>query len=106
MYLGNFIKNIGKKYSKLDFSGIAFDSRKVKKNYIFFAINGNKLNGYDYIADAINNGAKIIIYEKSIKLKKKNITSINKKTKKISCCNWYEWKIICARFLLSNIKFK
>jgi len=76
MYLGNFIKNIGKKYSKLEFSGIAFDSRKVKKNYIFFAINGNKLNGYDYIADAINNGAKIIISEKSIKLNKKNITSI------------------------------
>jgi murE/murF fusion protein len=76
MYLGNFIKNIGKKYSKLEFSGIAFDSRKVKKNYIFFAINGNKLNGYDYIADAINNGAKIIISEKSIKLNKKNITFI------------------------------
>ena len=76
MYLGNFIKNIGKKYSKLEFSGIAFDSRKVKKNYIFFAINGNKLNGYDYIADAINNGAKIIISEKSIKLNIKNITSI------------------------------
>src|SRR5210317_924183 len=76
MYLGNFIKNIGKKYSKLEFSGIAFDSRKVKKNYIFFAINGNKLNGYDYIADAINNGAKIIISEKSIKLNRKNITSI------------------------------
>src|SRR6056300_687803 len=76
MYLGNFIKNIGKKYSKLKFSGIAFDSRKVKKNYIFFAINGNKLNGYDYIADAINNGAKIIISKKSIKLNKKNINSI------------------------------
>src|SRR5210317_1081120 len=76
MYLGNFIKNIEKKYSKLEFSGIAFDSRKVKKNYIFFAINGNKLNGYDYIADAINNGAQIIISEKSIKLNKKNITSI------------------------------
>src|SRR6056300_192022 len=76
MYLGNFIKNIGKKYSKLEFSGIAFDSRKVKKNYIFFAINGNKLNGYDYIADAVSNGAKIIISEKSIKLNKKNITSI------------------------------
>src|SRR5210317_1949940 len=76
MYLGNFIKNIGKKYSKLEFSGIDFDSKKVKKNYIFFAINGNKLNGYDYIADAINNGAKIIISEKSIKLNKKNINSI------------------------------
>jgi murE/murF fusion protein len=44
------IKNIEKKYFKLQFSGIAFDSRKVKKNYIFFAIKGNKFNGYDYIA--------------------------------------------------------
>jgi murE/murF fusion protein len=35
MYLGNFIKNIGKEYSKLEFSGIAFDSRKLKK-IIFF----------------------------------------------------------------------
>jgi murE/murF fusion protein len=38
MYLGNFIKNIEKKYSKLEFSGIAFDSRKVKKNYIFLQL--------------------------------------------------------------------
>ena len=79
MYLGNFIKNIKKEYSKLQFSGIAFDSRKVKKNYIFFAINGNQLNGYDYINHAINNGAKIIIAEKGIKLNKKNITFIKSK---------------------------
>src|SRR6056300_608005 len=47
-----------------------------KKYYIFFEINRKKLNGYNYIANAINNGAKIIISEKNIKLNKKNITSI------------------------------
>ena len=79
MYLGNYIKNIEKKYSKLQFSGIAFDSRKVKKDFIFFAIKGNKFNGYDYINDAINKGSKIIISEKNIKLDKKNITFIKSK---------------------------
>ena len=78
MYLGNFIKNIEKKYSKLFFSGLAFDSRKVKKNYIFFAIKGNKSDGNNYINDAINNGAKIIISEKRIDIKK-NITFITNK---------------------------
>ena len=79
MYLGNYIKNIEKKYSKLQFSGIAFDSRKVKKDFIFFAIKGNKFNGYDYIDDAIDKGSKIIISEKNIKLDKKNITFIKSK---------------------------
>ena len=83
MYLGNFIKNIEKKYSKLFFSGLAFDSRKVKKNYIFFAIKGNKSDGNNYINDAINNGAKIIISKKRIDIKK-NITFIaNKNPRKL-----------------------
>tara|TARA_B100001093_G_scaffold143473_1_gene135978 strand:+ start:972 stop:3815 length:2844 start_codon:yes stop_codon:yes gene_type:complete len=73
MYLGNFIKNLNKKYHKIYFSGLAFDSKKVKKNNIFFAIKGNKFDGNKYILDAINKGAKIIISEKDIKLNDKNI---------------------------------
>jgi murE/murF fusion protein len=59
MYLGNYINNIEKKYSKLQFSGIAFDSRKVKKDFIFFAIKGNKFDGYDYINNSINKCSKL-----------------------------------------------
>ena len=73
MYLGKFIKNLDKKYHKIYFSGIAFDSRKVKKDNIFFAIKGTKLNGNKYVFDAINRGAKIIISEKHIELGNKNI---------------------------------
>ena len=67
MYLGNFIKKLDKKYHKIFFSGIAFNSSLVKKDYIFFAIRGNKLDGNNYIKDAIKKGAKIIISEKKNK---------------------------------------
>ena len=73
MLLGNFIKNINRKYYKTYFSGVAFNSKQVKKNNIFFAIEGTKFDGNKYIFDAINNGAKIIISKKNIKIRDKNI---------------------------------
>ena len=45
MYLENYIKDLNRKYLKTFFSGIAFNSKQVKKNDIFFAIKGNKFNG-------------------------------------------------------------
>jgi len=73
MYLGNFIKNLNRKYQKTYFSGLAFNSKKVKKDNIFFAIEGTKFDGNKYIFDAISRGAKIIISKKVIKLNDKNI---------------------------------
>ena len=54
------------------FSGIAFNSSKVKKNNIFFAVKGNKYDGNNYINQAIKKGAKIIISEKKIVQNKKD----------------------------------
>ena len=76
MYLRNFIKKLDKSYHKIFFSGIAFNSLHVKKNNIFFAIKGNKFDGNNYIEDAIKKGAKVIVSEKKINLKKKNIIFI------------------------------
>ena len=70
MQLKDYIPNINKKFSNITFSGISFDSSKIKKNNIFFAIQGNKFDGNDYIEEAIKNGAKIIVTEKK-KIKKK-----------------------------------
>ena len=70
MYLGNFIKHLNKKYYKTYFSGLAFNSKQVKKDDIFFAIEGTKFDGNKYIFDAINKGAKIVI-SKKIKLNNK-----------------------------------
>ncbi len=78
MYLGNFIKKLDKKYHKIFFSGIAFNSSLVKKDYIFFAIRGNKLDGNNYIKDAIKKGAKIIISEKKINPQNKDVVCLKR----------------------------
>jgi len=46
-------------------SDICIDSRKVKKNSIFFAIKGEKYDGHKFIKQAIKNGAGIIIINKN-----------------------------------------
>ena len=61
MLLGKVFKNINQKYKSINFNNIRFNSKDCKSNDIFFAINGNNLNGNNYINDAINNGAKIIV---------------------------------------------
>ena len=66
MLLGDYFKNIQKKYKKIFFSGISFNSNQIKKNNIFFAIKGNEIDGNNFISSAISNGAKIIVTEKKI----------------------------------------
>ena len=78
MYLRNYIKNLNKKHYKVYFSGLAFNSKKVKKNNIFFALKGDKFDGNKYIIDAINRGAKIIVSDKKFKIDKKNNTNPTK----------------------------
>lgn len=43
--------------------GIAFDSRKVKKGYLFVAIKGLTVDGHDFISQAIEKGAVAIVCE-------------------------------------------
>ena len=85
MLLGQVIKKINKKFKKIKFNGIKFNSKECKPNDIFFAIKGSKFNGEKYIDNAIKNGAKIII--SSIKfegLNKNNVLFIyNKNPRKL-----------------------
>ena len=73
MLLKDYIPNVNKSYSKTFFSGVSFDSSKVRKNDIFFAIKGNRFDGNDYIDEAIKRGAKIIVSEKKLTKRKSNI---------------------------------
>ena len=66
MLLGNLIKCSSKKYQKISIKGIAFDSKKVKKGDIFFAIKGNKTSGNKFISEALSKGASAIISDKKI----------------------------------------
>ena len=91
MLLKNLIRDISENKKNISISGIASNSKDVKKNYIFFAIKGNKVNGEKFIQDAIKKGASIIICSKQCKYKNKNIQII--KTNNI-------------RYLLSEISSK
>ena len=74
MLLKDYIPNISKKYRNIFFSDISFDSSKIKKNSIFFAIKGSKFDGNDYIDLAIKKGAKIIISGNRTNNQKGNVT--------------------------------
>lgn len=45
-------------------SGIAFDSREVKRNSLFVAIRGTVSDGHNFISGAIEKGAKAIVCER------------------------------------------
>ena len=47
MLLKDYLPNLNKKFKNLSFSGLAFNSKDVKKNYIFIAIKGDKFGIID-----------------------------------------------------------
>ena len=91
MLLKDYIPNINKKFGNIFFSGISFNSSKLKKNNIFFAIKGNKIDGNNFISIAIKKGSKIIITEKKVKEFQNGILFIHTKN---------------IRKLLSEVSFK
>ena len=79
MLLGKILTKIKKKYKRISFRNIKFNSNNCKPNDIF-SINGNHIKGNDYINDAINNGAKIIISNLKFEgFKKNKILFLNSK---------------------------
>ncbi|MBI4682456.1 MAG: UDP-N-acetylmuramoyl-L-alanyl-D-glutamate--2,6-diaminopimelate ligase [Nitrospirae bacterium] len=50
-----------------EIKGIAYDSRLVKKDFLFVAVRGFAVNGHDYIKDAVNRGATVVVAEHPVK---------------------------------------
>ena len=85
MYIGKLFKKLPKKYHSHKFTGISLDSRSCKRGDLFLSINGENQNGNQFINEAINNGAKIIISNLNFQGKKKNILYIkNKNVRKLA----------------------
>ncbi len=76
MLLEKLIDNLPKEKKKIQVQGLATNSNKVKKGFIFFAINGHKFNGENYINNAIKKGANLIICSTKCKFTHKNIPFI------------------------------
>ena len=56
----------------LEVEQLSVDSRFPMKNAIFFCLNGIKYDGHNYIREAIENGAKVIVYSKEIPTEQKS----------------------------------
>ena len=83
MLLKNLIKYSNSSFKNIYISGISFDSRKTKKNYIYVAIKGEKFDRNKYINHAINNGAIAVIYSGKVKKNNKAVFIKVKNTRKV-----------------------
>ena len=64
-YLKRLIKNIPEDLLNHNVKGISENSKTVKEDYIFVAIEGKNFDGADYIGEAKKNGAFLVIANKS-----------------------------------------
>jgi len=96
MLLGNLLRSARKKYRKISVEGICFDSRKVRKKDIFFAIKGNQTSGTKFIDEAISKGASVIVSTKKTKYKNDQIPLILvkdiRKSLSEACSKFYKKK--------------
>ncbi len=84
MLLKKLIRNLNSEKKKIKISGIAENSKKVKKGYIFFAIKGFRSNGEKFIGEDIKNGATVIICSKTCKYKNNKIPVIKSSNVRLS----------------------
>jgi len=68
-------------FKELDIMGIALDSRKVKEGFVFVAQKGEETDGHRFINKAIENGAKVIVFEEDLTEKDFNDSIIYIKVK-------------------------
>ena len=96
MLLGNLLKSVGAKNKKISVKGISFDSRKVKKKDIFFAIKGTQTSGIKFINDAISKGTAVVISNEKKKYGNYKVPLIIvedvRKSLSEACSNFYKRK--------------
>lgn len=58
---------------------IAYDSRKIKPGMLFAAIDGTVVDGHKFIPDVIEKGASVLVVEKDVEIKDRDITVVKVK---------------------------
>lgn len=71
-----YIGEIKSPFKNIDISSISCDSRKVSKNNIYVALKGEKFNGEDFIEQAIDKGASVVVGGKDSKVLKIENTEV------------------------------
>ena len=88
MLLKNLIKNNSSFSKSININGLALDSRKVKKDDLFFALPGKKVDGNKFILEAIKRGASAVISstDKNLNYGKVPIVKVKNIKKSLSDC--------------------
>ena len=55
-------------FKNVNVTNLGFDSREMEKGGLFFAIKGNKFNGEDFVAEAIDKGCSAVVVEREMKV--------------------------------------
>ena len=96
MYLGKLLKSARREYRNVSVKGICFDSRKAKKNDVFFAIKGSNTSGTKFIKEAISKKISAIVSGEKIKLYNSKIPYLKVHDTRSSlaeaCSNFYKSK--------------
>lgn len=80
---------------EIEYTGIEYDSRKIKEGNIFIALEGAKSDGHDFIDNTVKLGAKMIIVSKYVELQDKSIAIVKidnlRQKLGILASNFYSW---------------
>ena len=63
----------------IEIDNLMADSRKKRKNSMFFCVKGMMFDGHNFVEQAIENGAIVIVHSDDISQKHKDITYIKVK---------------------------
>ena len=77
-----------------EYTGLEYDSRKIKEGNIFVALEGSVVDGHNFIGQAVKNGAKCILVSKKIETEFPVTYILIKDLRKklgVIASNFYDW---------------
>jgi UDP-N-acetylmuramyl-tripeptide synthetase len=69
--------NIPYEIAEIDIKGISLNSKEISKDYLFIALKGSKIDGKEFIEEAIEKGAKAVLSDEPMESKIPVIYSVN-----------------------------
>lgn len=91
MKLSVLLENIKVKndYEDVEISGVTEDSRTCKPGYAFVCTVGAKTDGHNYVRQALENGAAVIIAERDTGAENQVLCADTREAYAVMCGNWF-----------------
>ena len=90
MKLSKLLKNCPEQFAKTEILNITDDSRKVQKGSLFVCVKGPVADGHNYVKQALENGAEIIVCERDLGLDNQIVLADTHAALAEICSNWFD----------------